>query len=496
MRVRRLGELRAAGDERWFRPALDRLAGRTDDGAPPGFLATDRPSFVARAPGRLDVMGGIADYSGALVLQLPLDRATTAIAQRQEVSRCDVLTRRDGRWHQASVDVERLLRGDLRDAAALARWYGGRPDERWAAYAMGVVQHALRRTDAGGTDAVPSVRLLVDSTVPEGKGVSSSAALEVACMAATLACLGMTTSCEELAASCQWVENHAVGAPCGIMDQTTSACGRAGRLLRLRCQPGTVEGHVAIPEGWRVVGVDSWIRHAVTGADYGTVRTAAFMGYRILADAAGLTATPLPDGRVRVDDERWHGHLANVDAAEFDACLAPLLPERLRGADFLARWQGTTDPATRVDPARDYPVRDATAHPVHEQRRVERFAALLAELPARPDAAHELGALMYASHASYGRCGLGSDGTDRLVALAAEAGPARGVYGAKITGGGSGGTVALLVSDDAEPAVHELAARYAAETGREAELFTTSGPGAEEVGVVRVEAGEWDSPSS
>ena len=55
-----------------------------------------------------------------------------------------------------------------------------------------------------------------------------------------------------------------------------------------------------------------------------------------------------------------------------------------------------------------------------------------------------LGALMYESHASYSACGLGSDGTDRLVALAREAGPARGIYGAKITGGGSGGTVAIL----------------------------------------------------
>ena len=50
---------------------------------------------------------------------------------------------------------------------------------------------------------------------------------------------------------------------------------------------------------------------------------------------------------------------------------------------------------------------------------------------------------MYESHASYGRCGLGSRGTDRLVALVKSAGPAAGLYGARITGGGSGGTVAI-----------------------------------------------------
>lgn len=109
MRVRRLGELRAAGDERWLRPALDRLAGRSDDGAPAGFLAADRPSSVARAPVRLDVMRGIADYSGALVLQLPLERATTAIAQRQEASCCDVATRCGGRCGLGSDDTDRLV---------------------------------------------------------------------------------------------------------------------------------------------------------------------------------------------------------------------------------------------------------------------------------------------------------------------------------------------------------------------------------------------------
>ena len=56
---------------------------------------------------------------------------------------------------------------------------------------------------------------------------------------------------------------------------------------------------------------------------------------------------------------------------------------------------------------------------------------------------------MYASHASYSACGLGSDGTDLLVDLARAAGAADGIYGAKITGGGSGGTVAILARDDA-----------------------------------------------
>jgi L-arabinokinase len=98
---------------------------------------------------------------------------------------------------------------------------------------------------------------------------------------------------------------------------------------------------------------------------------------------------------------------------------------------------------------------------------------------------------MYAAHRSYGACGLGSDGTDRLVELARAAGPAQGVFGAKITGGGSGGTVAVLATRAAEPVVRELAARYREETGRGAGVFTDSGPGAMETGVLRLAPGDW-----
>ena len=94
-----------------------------------------------------------------------------------------------------------------------------------------------------------------------------------------------------------------------------------------------------------------------------------------------------------------------------------------------------------------------------------------------------MGELMYGSHASYSACGLGSDGTDLLVELVREAGPAAGLFGAKITGGGSGGTVAILGRADAGPAVAEIARRYREQTGREPYVFAGSSPGACQFGV-------------
>ncbi|HKG94514.1 MAG TPA: galactokinase family protein, partial [Gemmatimonadaceae bacterium] len=284
MRTRTLAEVSEAGHLGWFAPALDRIRSLPDDADPRmrDFFSAAAPILVGRAPGRLDVMGGIADYSGALVLELPLDRATWAAAQAREAPRLDVATRRDGRWQLFAVELEPLVTGTLRDPRALAAWLAARDADRWAAYVLGVVHHCLRR--AGRPTGL---RLLIDSTVPEGKGVSSSAALEVACMAAVAAAWRVEMSAEEMATACQWAENHVAGAPCGIMDQMTSVRGRRGRLLRLRCQPGTVEGYVEVPHGFRFYGIDSGVRHAVSGADYGTVRTAAFMGYRMIAAAAG-----------------------------------------------------------------------------------------------------------------------------------------------------------------------------------------------------------------
>jgi L-arabinokinase len=84
---------------------------------------------------------------------------------------------------------------------------------------------------------------------------------------------------------------------------------------------------------------------------------------------------------------------------------------------------------------------------------------------------------MYESHASYGHCGLGSEGTDRLVALVRSEGQAAGLYGARITGGGSGGTVAVLGRRGAAPAIARVADAYEQKTGYRPHIFTGSSPG-------------------
>ena len=149
------------------------------------------------------------------------------------------------------------------------------------------------------------------------------------------------------------------------------------------------------------------------------------MGYRMIAAAAGLTARSVGPGRVAVDDPIFGGHLANVTPSRWRGHFQALVPELTDGARFLAEFQGTTDPATRVDPARSYRVRAATEHPIEEHQRVRLFRAILAGGAASEESRTLLGELMYQSHASYSACGLGAAATDRLVELVRAAGRGR-----------------------------------------------------------------------
>ena len=440
----------------------------------------DGPVFLARAPGRLDVMGGIADYSGSLVLQWPIREATRVAVRPWRQRRLSITSLSGAGERTCDVPLD-LVADATRPYEHAAAWFAADPARHWAAYVAGVF-HVLAREH--GVRFAAGAAILIESDVPEGRGVSSSAAIEAATMEAACAAWHVSIDPTLRALRCQQVENLIVGAPCGVMDQMASICGEAESLMALLCQPAEFQGSVPLPEQLRVWGVDSGIRHAITGADYGAVRVGAFMGYRILAELAGLrVASGKREGHVQVDDPRWGGYLANVGTRTFRR-FAPAIPESLNGAAFLGRYQGTTDLVTRVDPSRTYAIRTPTAHPIHEHERVGEWAEQLRSTQS-PDAAR-LGSLMYESHASYSACGLGSEGTDRIVALARERGVARRIYGAKITGGGSGGTVAILAGAEAGETVRAIARQYAEERGGEAYVFEGSSPGAARIGAVRL----------
>ena len=394
---------------------------------------------VARAPGRFDVLGGIADYSGSLVLGLSTEAAALVGAQIKADGRATAVSGR----RRASLPLDELVELPLE---ALARRLSGA--EGWAAYVLGPVALLLRETGARPA----GLRVLVSSSVPEGKGLGSSAAVAVAALRAVSAALGRDEPIDRLVLLAQRAEHVVAGAPCGVMDQMTAACGEAGRLLAILCRPAEILASLTLPEPLTVWGIDSGVAHTVAGDGYRRVRCATFMGKKLL----GL-----------------RGHLAAADHSGIDA---GSLPITMTGREFLELHGGVDDPFSVVEVDVAYPVRDATLHPIDEHLRVRLFAELVAQ-PVTDERAHLLGELMYRSNASYGRCGIGTPRTDAIVSAVRDVGWEQGLAGARVSGGGGGGTVVVLGRRDAEPAVARIAERLGAG------YVGGSSPGAESFGV-------------
>jgi len=446
---------------------------------------TTREVFLARAPGRLDLMGGVSDYSGGLCLEWPTREATFCALQLNDSGSLVVQSANAGRenWQpRFEVPLSQLLEMSLQQAR---EFFAQESSTRWASYILGALP-ILR--DAGYLTArrleiLRGATLWISSDVPSGAGVSSSASVEVAAMQAFCAALEISLDGIETARLCQRVENAIAGAPCGIMDQMTVTLGQKDQLLQLLCQPHKVLPPVSLPQGVEIWGLDSHVKHSVGGTSYGRARCGAFMGRRILRDL-------LPREMRGASGELY---LANI-APDIWRSVRELLPDQMHGSDFLARYDDHGDQATHIEADFEYSIRLATEHPIYERARVERFIAFLEAAKENPVSRFPLlcaaGDLMIQSHFSYEhRCNLGSSETDFLVQLCRAAGTQSGVLGAKITGGGAGGTAAILCDRSRnlqiETVLRDIAEKYERHSGKTPHLFGGSSQGARKWGVRR-----------
>lgn len=327
------------------------------------------PEGVWEAPGRVNLIGEYTDFNDGFVMPLALPHTAVAAVAR----------RADGvlRLHSADVDggVVRL------DADALDPRSGG----GWAAYPAGVVW-ALR---AAG-HPVTGADIHLSSSVPTGAGLSSSAALEVVTALALNDLYELALTRPELARLAQRAENAFVGVPCGIMDQTASACCTEGHVLHLdtgdlslRQVPFDLAAH-----GLALLVVDTRVKHALGDGAYADRRAACEAGARALG--------------VRT--------LREVPYARLEAMLARIDAETIRRC---------------------------VRHVVSDNERVERVAAHLAA-----GAPRAVGPVLTEGHASL-RDDLRVSCAELDLVVAASV--AAGALGARMTGGGFGGSAIVLV---------------------------------------------------
>jgi L-arabinokinase len=429
--------------------------------------------WVGRVPARLDVMGGIADYSGANVCQAVLGRGMLIALQARTDSTLRIRSMQVGRGLpvETRIPLNYFNSGDGPGSYTQVRQLcQANPLAFWAAYIGGSIFTLLKEESV----KIPyGFSMLLLSAVPMNVGIGSSAAAEIGTLACLNAYLGLSLSAKRIAELGQMAENHVVGAPCGIMDQIAITSGRKGKLTHILCRPGNIVGEVEIPPGTGFVGINSMVRHSVGASPYTDTRIGAFIGKKIINDHRALAGgAPL-------------GYLTELSVDELNGKFAKLLPNTIIGSEFLKKHRTHGDPVTTIQPDAEYRVAGPTRHPIEENERVLKFIdALRSANKGDEKSLVTAGEMMYGAHDSYkNNCNLSVEEVDFLIDAVRKRGPASGLYGAKITGGGTGGTVAVFGKLDAlREQIPQIATEYSRRIGVMPDIFDGSSSGAMEFG--------------
>jgi galactokinase len=341
---------------------------------------------VFRAPGRVNLIGEHTDYNLGFVMPVALQLATMVAAAPAS----------GGKLRIYSEHQREMREWDVADIGGVER------AGHWSDYPIGVARELTR---AGF--AIEPANLLIRSTVPEGSGLSSSAALEVSSALAFLR--GRTMDPLDLALLCQRAEVTFVGMPCGIMDQYVSLYGRANSAVEIDCRSCT-HRYVDLPSASAFIAVNTMVKHALASS-----------AYRLRVEECAAA--------VEVIRQRFP-----AVASLRDVALAQLEAVELPGA-----------------------IGRRARHVVTENARVQQFM----QASASGDLAG-MGKLLVESHRS-----LRDDyevSCAELDFLVDAALGMEGVYGSRMTGGGFGGCTVTMLSPGALPRFRErIASAYEAE---------------------------------
>ena len=357
-----------------------------------GAESADSPVF-AKAPARVNIIGEHSDYNDGFVLPTSTAIFTWVAAS----SRADRIVR------VKSYNVDELRTFDL-DNLAHGETVG------WVEYVKGV---AAELEEFGvhlrGAD------ILVDSNIPLGAGLSSSASLELSIAFALLGIVGQQVPAPELAKLCQRAERRYAGVQCGIMDQYTLACADFGHAILLDCRSlDTIQ--IAVPADVSFILTDSGVRHRLSEGDLNRRASECMAAVKVIAKAA-------PDVKQLRD---LHPEVLEAQKK----ALGDVLYRRCR-------------------------------HVVTEIKRVRRMVQALENCDLK-----QIGSLLSACHDS-----LRKDfevSCDELDALVVAANASDSVYGSRMVGAGFGGCV-LSVADSGNvvEAAQQIRENYTAVSGKE-----------------------------
>jgi galactokinase len=378
------------------------------------------PSWIVAAPGRVNLIGEHVDYNDGFVMPMAIDRYCVIAAGKAND---------ESRMKNDELNVHSSF--DIRHSSSAARLYSAATDGEatislaartmhtmpghWSNYVAGVI--ALCETRGMRP---PAFHAVIESAVPFGGGLSSSASLEVATATLIEAMTGTSLDPVEKALLCQKAEHEFAGVPCGIMDQFASVMCQANHLMLLDCRSQQIEHIPLIDPNVTVLVINSNVKHELSGGEYALRRAQCESAARKLGVAA----------------------LRNTTISQLESQRGQLNVVEFRRARHVIGEIARTIEASTAIKSGDWP---------------------------------RVGQLMYASHDSLRYdYEVSCRELDVLVTLARDLGVERGMIGSRMTGGGFGGCIVSLVKTDRAGDVgNYLTEHYEAETGIEPSVLTS-----------------------
>lgn len=350
------------------------------------------PTCVSSAPGRVNLIGEHTDYNNGYVFPVAINRRTIIAASPRNDKKLHIHAQNFGSSVEVSIDELKPTK-----------------EKSWSNYSKGVAS-ILQESGVklGGAN------LLINSDIPNGAGLSSSAALEMATAYALLMLNHITMPPLEVIQHCHNAEFEFVGVHCGIMDQFISCMGKKDHALFLDCESLAYE-HVRIPAGCRLVVCDTGVKRSLAASEYNIRRQQCSEGAHQLSYLLPSVKT-LRDVSVK-QFEQHKGKLGDV-------------------------------------------IRKRCRHVIYENERVLQSVAAL-----KRNDLSEFGKLMYQSHMSLKNdYEVSCAELDAVVDICAEV---DGVYGARMTGAGFGGAaICLVASEHADEVAKRLEREYPQKTNR------------------------------
>ncbi len=358
------------------------------------------PGWIVAAPGRVNLIGEHTDYNDGFVLPMAIEYYTMMAADRRPDSEPIITFCSTLQPDRVTVDLSQPIKPTL---------------PKWGNYPRGVLAGFLERgMNPGGLD------VMVQSTVPLGSGLSSSAALEVCTATLIEAVTGITMDPVEKALVAQKAEHEFAGVPCGIMDQFISTLGREGNLLLLDCLTNETQLIPMNDPCVAILIINTNMKHELSGGEYAERRAQCAEASNLLGvkSLRSLTISQLEDDKHKLSEVvyRRARHVIGENERTLHAA------ECIQQSDWAA-----------------------------------------------------LGNLMYASHAALrDDYEVSCKELDIVVEIASNIGIDGGVYGCRMTGGGFGGCcVALVKADRIDSITRTISTAYQTEAGIPATLFSS-----------------------